>query len=135
MICLQTISKRDISYGLTRNGAKMTITVFKGLAIARKTSHCLIRQSVTSVLSTSSSNMSNSLTNGSGVRQLLFERITENGYPPTKGSKLAAGYDLYSAYDCLVPKRGKQLVLNISNFVIQHIFINLSDIRLRQTSE
>lgn len=54
--------------------------------------------------------MSPPLTNASAVRQLLFERITENGFRPTKGSKQSAGYDLYSAYDYVVPKRGKQLV-------------------------
>jgi dUTP pyrophosphatase len=41
---------------------------------------------------------------------ILYEKITENGFCPTKFSKLAAGYDLYSAYDYIVPKRGKNLI-------------------------
>ena len=44
------------------------------------------------------------------VVPLFYERITENAYPPTRGSKLAAGYDLFAAYDSVVPKRGKQMV-------------------------
>ena len=43
-------------------------------------------------------------------RSILFEKITENGFRPTKGSMLAAGYDLYSAYDTVVPAWGKQKV-------------------------
>lgn len=42
--------------------------------------------------------------------KLLFERLTSNAYAPVKGSPLAAGYDLRSAYDVLVPARGNALV-------------------------
>ncbi|XP_077993843.1 uncharacterized protein LOC144447640 [Glandiceps talaboti] len=41
---------------------------------------------------------------------LKFAKITSNAFTPTRGSKLAAGYDLRSAYDCIVPARGKFMV-------------------------
>ncbi|XP_038207213.1 deoxyuridine 5'-triphosphate nucleotidohydrolase [Zerene cesonia] len=41
---------------------------------------------------------------------LRFTRLTENAFPPVKGSEKAAGYDLKSAYDYIVPARGKELV-------------------------
>ncbi|KFM57258.1 Deoxyuridine 5'-triphosphate nucleotidohydrolase, mitochondrial, partial [Stegodyphus mimosarum] len=42
---------------------------------------------------------------------LRFARLSNNAKAPTKGSKLAAGFDLYSAYDYSVPPSGKVLVL------------------------
>jgi len=49
----------------------------------------------------------------SGVERvkLRFAKLTENAFIPTRGSAQAAGFDLYSAYDYVVPKQGKQLVL------------------------
>ncbi|XP_050696149.1 deoxyuridine 5'-triphosphate nucleotidohydrolase-like [Eriocheir sinensis] len=41
---------------------------------------------------------------------LRFKKLTENAFPPSKGSKWAAGYDLMSAYDLVVPAQGKALV-------------------------
>ncbi|XP_059614436.1 deoxyuridine 5'-triphosphate nucleotidohydrolase, mitochondrial [Phlebotomus argentipes] len=41
---------------------------------------------------------------------LRFAKLTENAFAPMKGSAKAAGFDLKSAYDCVVPARGKQLV-------------------------
>ncbi|OWF49955.1 deoxyuridine 5'-triphosphate nucleotidohydrolase, mitochondrial-like [Mizuhopecten yessoensis] len=41
---------------------------------------------------------------------LKFAKLTENALTPTRGSKLAAGYDLYSAYNHIIPARGKQVV-------------------------
>ncbi|XP_046548183.1 LOW QUALITY PROTEIN: deoxyuridine 5'-triphosphate nucleotidohydrolase-like [Haliotis rubra] len=38
---------------------------------------------------------------------LQFAKLTENGRAPTRGSKYAAGYDLYSAYDYLIPAGDK----------------------------
>ena len=38
---------------------------------------------------------------------LKFAKLTDQAFAPTRGSKLAAGYDLYSAYDCEVPAHGK----------------------------
>ncbi|XP_077285264.1 deoxyuridine triphosphatase [Arctopsyche grandis] len=46
---------------------------------------------------------------GAGVL-LRFARLTEAAMPPLKGSAKAAGLDLRSAYDCVVPARGKELV-------------------------
>ncbi|CAH2095279.1 unnamed protein product [Euphydryas editha] len=41
---------------------------------------------------------------------LKFTRLTENAFPPVKGSERAAGFDLKSAYDYTVPAKGKELV-------------------------
>ncbi|KAK3884412.1 hypothetical protein Pcinc_011315 [Petrolisthes cinctipes] len=41
---------------------------------------------------------------------LRFKKLTENAFAPSKGSKLAAGFDLCSAYDLSVPAEGKALV-------------------------
>ncbi|XP_053203229.1 deoxyuridine 5'-triphosphate nucleotidohydrolase-like [Panonychus citri] len=41
---------------------------------------------------------------------LRFKKMSENAYTPTKGSKLAAGFDLYSAHDLVVGAKGKALV-------------------------
>ncbi|GIX89226.1 hypothetical protein CEXT_760781, partial [Caerostris extrusa] len=42
---------------------------------------------------------------------LRVAKLTSNAKIPTKGSKLAAGYDLYSAYDYTVPSQGKVLAM------------------------
>jgi dUTP pyrophosphatase len=41
---------------------------------------------------------------------LKFKKTSKNAITPTKGSKLAAGYDLYSAMDCNVLAKSKALV-------------------------
>lgn len=41
---------------------------------------------------------------------LRFAKLSEHAFAPTKGSVKAAGFDLKSAYDCIVPARGKALV-------------------------
>ncbi|XP_013186309.2 deoxyuridine 5'-triphosphate nucleotidohydrolase [Amyelois transitella] len=41
---------------------------------------------------------------------LKFARITENAFTPRKGSEKAAGLDMKSAYDAVVPARGKALI-------------------------
>lgn len=41
---------------------------------------------------------------------LKFTRLSENAFPPVKGSERAAGFDLKSAYNYIVPARGKELV-------------------------
>ncbi|XP_046444962.1 deoxyuridine 5'-triphosphate nucleotidohydrolase, mitochondrial-like [Daphnia pulex] len=43
----------------------------------------------------------------SGAAVLRFAKLTQNAISPTRGSKHAAGYDLYSAYDYEVPAMGK----------------------------
>ncbi|KAK3101910.1 hypothetical protein FSP39_007271 [Pinctada imbricata] len=42
---------------------------------------------------------------------LRFAKLTEHAFTPTRGSKLAAGYDLYSAYDYKIPARGKVVAM------------------------
>ncbi|XP_052252361.1 deoxyuridine 5'-triphosphate nucleotidohydrolase-like [Dreissena polymorpha] len=41
---------------------------------------------------------------------LRFAKLTAKAFTPTRGSKLAAGYDLYGAYDAVIPARGKAVV-------------------------
>ncbi|CAK9820167.1 Deoxyuridine 5'-triphosphate nucleotidohydrolase [Anthophora quadrimaculata] len=41
---------------------------------------------------------------------LKFARLSDKAFAPTKGSKYAAGYDLRSAYEYVIPARGKELV-------------------------
>lgn len=45
-----------------------------------------------------------------GKVTLKFKKLSENAFTPTKGSEKAAGYDLYSAYDYIVPPQDKLLV-------------------------
>lgn len=40
---------------------------------------------------------------------LLFHRLSDNAMAPRRGTPLAAGFDLASAYDGIVPARGKWL--------------------------
>jgi len=42
---------------------------------------------------------------------LRFAKLSENAFTPTRGSSLAAGYDLYSAYEYTVPAGGKTVAL------------------------
>jgi hypothetical protein len=51
-------------------------------------------------------------------RILKFQRLSEKACPPTRGSKLAAGYDLYSAYDYVIPAKGKEMVIKNFSFVL-----------------
>ncbi|KAJ7311015.1 hypothetical protein JRQ81_006611 [Phrynocephalus forsythii] len=44
------------------------------------------------------------------ARTLRFARLSENASAPSRGSSRAAGYDLYSAYDCEIPASGKAIV-------------------------
>uniref|UniRef100_A0A8D0EAA3 Deoxyuridine 5'-triphosphate nucleotidohydrolase n=1 Tax=Salvator merianae TaxID=96440 RepID=A0A8D0EAA3_SALMN len=43
-------------------------------------------------------------------RRLRFCKLSENAFAPSRGSSRAAGYDLYSAYDCEIPASGKAVV-------------------------
>ncbi|GFT96515.1 deoxyuridine 5'-triphosphate nucleotidohydrolase, mitochondrial [Nephila pilipes] len=46
------------------------------------------------------------------MKQVLrIAKLSSNAIIPTKGSKLAAGYDLYSAYEYVVPPQGKVLAM------------------------
>ncbi|XP_048337939.1 deoxyuridine 5'-triphosphate nucleotidohydrolase, mitochondrial [Sphaerodactylus townsendi] len=42
--------------------------------------------------------------------RLRFAKLSENAVAPSRGSSRAAGYDLYSAYDCEIPPLGKAVV-------------------------
>ncbi|XP_048173232.1 deoxyuridine 5'-triphosphate nucleotidohydrolase, mitochondrial isoform X2 [Corvus hawaiiensis] len=42
--------------------------------------------------------------------RLRFTKLSENAFPPSRGSARAAGYDLYSAYDCVIPPMEKAVV-------------------------
>lgn len=44
------------------------------------------------------------------ARVLRFVKLTEKALTPKKGSAKAAGFDLRSAYDMMVPARGKELI-------------------------
>lgn len=46
----------------------------------------------------------------SSAPQLLVKRLSDKARLPTRGSALAAGYDLYSAEDKVIPARGKAMV-------------------------
>lgn len=41
---------------------------------------------------------------------LRFAKLSEHAFAPVKGSVKAAGFDLKSAYDLIVPARGKAIV-------------------------
>ncbi|KAG5679839.1 hypothetical protein PVAND_009376 [Polypedilum vanderplanki] len=41
---------------------------------------------------------------------LRFAKLTDHAFAPIKASEKAAGFDLKSAYDCIVPAHGKQIV-------------------------
>ncbi|XP_034290593.1 deoxyuridine 5'-triphosphate nucleotidohydrolase, mitochondrial [Pantherophis guttatus] len=57
------------------------------------------------------SSASLNIPNGDTTSQSLrFVKLTDNAFAPSKGSSRAAGYDLYSAYDCEVPAVGKAVV-------------------------
>lgn len=42
--------------------------------------------------------------------KLFIKKLSDFASIPTKGSKLAAGYDLYSAYDYVIQAKGKEMV-------------------------
>ncbi|XP_060709806.1 deoxyuridine 5'-triphosphate nucleotidohydrolase-like isoform X2 [Hemiscyllium ocellatum] len=57
-----------------------------------------------------------------GVLRLRFARLSDNARPPSRGSERAAGFDLYSAYDCVVPARGKAVVKTDIQIAVPHGF-------------
>ncbi len=40
----------------------------------------------------------------------MVKKLSKFGQVPTKGSTISAGFDLYSAYDVIIPARGKEVV-------------------------
>ncbi|XP_014217926.1 deoxyuridine 5'-triphosphate nucleotidohydrolase [Copidosoma floridanum] len=49
---------------------------------------------------------------------LRYVKMTEKAFAPEKGSALSAGYDLRSAYDHVVPARGKTLIKTDLKFAV-----------------
>ncbi|NWV47910.1 DUT protein, partial [Daphoenositta chrysoptera] len=47
---------------------------------------------------------------GEASMRLRFTKLSENAFAPSRGSARAAGYDLYSAYDCVIPPMEKAVV-------------------------
>ncbi|XP_074901332.1 deoxyuridine 5'-triphosphate nucleotidohydrolase, mitochondrial isoform X1 [Buteo buteo] len=47
---------------------------------------------------------------GEPTARLRFTKLSENASAPSRGSAGAAGYDLYSAYDCVIPPMEKAVV-------------------------
>ncbi|TRZ16591.1 hypothetical protein HGM15179_010543 [Zosterops borbonicus] len=47
---------------------------------------------------------------GEPSARLRFTKLSENAFAPSRGSARAAGYDLYSAYDCVIPPMEKAVV-------------------------
>ncbi|NXS17198.1 DUT protein, partial [Mystacornis crossleyi] len=47
---------------------------------------------------------------GDASMRLRFTKLSENAFAPSRGSARAAGYDLYSAYDCVIPPMEKAVV-------------------------
>ena len=62
------------------------------------------------VLSTALSAIVFSVCEAVTPKSFCFKKLTELAITPTRGSAEAAGYDLYSAYDVVVPAQGKALV-------------------------
>ena len=60
-------------------------------------------------MSANAINSGNSVANAvqPGEEVLQVKRLTENAILPVRGSPLAAGFDLHSAYDVVIPARGK----------------------------
>lgn len=44
------------------------------------------------------------------IEVMQVAKLSDRGIIPTKGSKQSAGFDLYSAQNCLIPAGGKALV-------------------------
>ncbi|XP_063044450.1 deoxyuridine 5'-triphosphate nucleotidohydrolase, mitochondrial [Engraulis encrasicolus] len=51
---------------------------------------------------------------------LKFAKLTEHATVPTRGSAKAAGYDLYSAYDCSIGPMDKAIVKTDIQIAIPH---------------
>ncbi|KAJ7409472.1 Deoxyuridine 5'-triphosphate nucleotidohydrolase [Willisornis vidua] len=47
---------------------------------------------------------------GEQSTRLRFTKLSENAFAPSRGSARSAGYDLYSAYDCVIPPMEKAVV-------------------------
>ena len=50
--------------------------------------------------------------------KLAFSKLSKHAFVPTKGSPGAAGYDLYSAYDYVLPTSGKIVAMTDIQIVV-----------------
>ncbi|XP_054244068.1 deoxyuridine 5'-triphosphate nucleotidohydrolase, mitochondrial [Indicator indicator] len=62
------------------------------------------------VLQPSPSKKQKGLVPGEPAARLRFAKLSENACTPSRGSARAAGYDLFSAYDCVIPPMEKAVV-------------------------
>ncbi|XP_075016146.1 deoxyuridine 5'-triphosphate nucleotidohydrolase, mitochondrial isoform X2 [Calonectris borealis] len=62
------------------------------------------------VLQPSPSKRQKGAVRGEPTARLRFTKLSENASAPSRGSARAAGYDLYSAYDCAIPPMEKAVV-------------------------
>ena len=46
----------------------------------------------------------------SNIEKLKFKKLREDAFIPTKGSKLAAGYDLYSVEDKIIKSKSREMI-------------------------
>lgn len=51
---------------------------------------------------------------------LHFKKMSEHAFTPTKGSTYSAGYDIYAAYDYIIPALGKELVKTDLQITLPH---------------
>lgn len=63
----------------------------------------------TNTSTSTTANMTVNSSHGAPV-PLFVKKLTDTAKAPTRGSAFAAGYDLYSAKETLIPARGKALV-------------------------
>uniref|UniRef100_A0A673GMV7 Deoxyuridine 5'-triphosphate nucleotidohydrolase n=1 Tax=Sinocyclocheilus rhinocerous TaxID=307959 RepID=A0A673GMV7_9TELE len=54
------------------------------------------------------------------LKVLKFAKLTENATTPSRGSNRAAGFDLYSAYDCSIGPMDKALVKTDIQIAVPH---------------
>jgi len=60
------------------------------------------------------------------VEVMQVAKLSDKAIIPTKGSKLAAGYDLYSAYDYTIPASGKMLVKTDIQASTRHTIVKIA---------
>ena len=46
----------------------------------------------------------------SNIEKLKFKKLREDAFIPTKGSKLAVGYDLYSVEDKIIKSKSREMI-------------------------
>lgn len=61
-----------------------------------------------------------STSNPAGTAFLKFVKISDKAQTPSKGSPLAAGYDLYSAADVVIEARGKAIIPTDLKVAVPH---------------